>query len=403
MAEQVVISTEELSAPPQGIYAGEAWTPEQRLRHCLIRFQDGKIATIESDAHPSGDNIIDASDAIVIPGLVDLQVNGALGWSFQAEHRAHFGETAEFHRARGTTTFLPTLVSAPEQVLLASLATLADLIESSTFHLPGIHLEGPFLAPERRGAHEESALRLPHLDFTRRLVQAARGHLKLVTLAPELPGALQVIDYLHTQGIRVAAGHTNATFDEMRRAVSAGLSMVTHTGNQSDWPHRAVGTLGFMASEPGSVGALLAIPELGGSVIMDGYHFHPALLQPLLRLKTPSQLFLVSDAATAAGCPPGDYDQGGLNLTVHPAGFATSRRGGNVLAGSMITLFDALRRAVELAGVSFPDAVAMASRAPARYLGIDPQAGQIAVGANAHLLIVERNLQLRQVIALSRS
>lgn len=383
----------------QGVYSGEMWTPDHCLYNCLIRFQEGKISSIESGAPPGGNGILDASDAIVIPGLVDLQVNGALGWSFQAEHRAHFAEIVEFHRARGTTTFLPTLVSAPEQILQASLAALADLIETSAFDLPGIHLEGPFLSPERRGAHEESALQLPDLDLMRRLVQAARGHLKLVTLAPELPGALDVIEYLHTQGIRVAAGHTQATFEEMRRAVRAGLSMVTHAGNQSDWPRRAMGALGFMTSEPGTVGALMAMPQLHGSVIMDGYHFHPALLGPLVRLKTTRQIFLVSDAATAAGCPPGDYELGGLSLTIHPEGFAQSRRGGNFLAGSIITLLDAVRRAVVRAGIPFPDAVTMASAAPARYLGIEAHAGQIAVGSSAQLLILERDLQLRQVVS----
>jgi N-acetylglucosamine-6-phosphate deacetylase len=220
----------------------------------------------------------------------------------------------------------------------------------------------------------------------------------MATLAPELPGAVEVIAYYAAQRAIVSAGHSAATYADIQRAVTAGLSFVTHAGNASDWPHRAMGDFGFMASEPGLVGALMAERALGGSVILDGYHFHPALLQPLLHLKGVDRLLLVSDASTVAGCPAGDYESGGLRVTVHPEGFATSGRGGGWLAGSTITLLDAMRNAVNLSNISLQDAVTMASRGPAQWLSISGRKGQLCAGADADILVLNRDLSLQHVI-----
>jgi N-acetylglucosamine-6-phosphate deacetylase len=390
----------------QAILAGQVWTPRQCLLNCLVTVADGKVAGLteaSGERVPDGPGLLDASDGIVIPGLIDLQVNGALGWSFQAANHDHYADIVAFHLAAGTTTLLPTLVTAGEETLLDSLSALARFLDgASPATLPGIHLEGPFLSPERRGAHDESALRAPDLELTRRFVQTARGRLRMVTLAPELPGAIPLIEYLARQGVIVSAGHTNATLAGMRRATASGLSFVTHAGNASDWPHRAPGELGFMASEPGVVGALLAEPDLGGSVILDGYHFHPALLSPLLCLKGPERLILVSDASSVVGCPPGDYDDGEIRATIHPQGFATSGRGGGWLASSVITLLPAVQRAVRLAGISPQDAVTMGSLGPARLLGIADRKGRLGIGSDADLLVLNADLSLRHVIAGGR-
>jgi N-acetylglucosamine-6-phosphate deacetylase len=390
----------------QAVLAGQAWTPRRCLLNCLITVADAKIAALAEASGSSfraSEGFLDASDGIVVPGLIDLQVNGALGWGFQAADRDRFSEVVAFHLAAGTTSLLPTLVTADEQTLLQGLRALADLVEEpSPPTLPGIHLEGPFLSPERRGAHDEGALREPDPALTRRFVEAARGHLRMVTLAPELPDAVPTVEYLAGQGAIVSAGHTRATLAKIRRAMRSGLSFVTHAGNASDWPHRAPGELGFMASEPGIVGALLAEPALGGSVILDGYHFHPALLPPLLRLKGVERLMLVSDASPVAGCPPGDYESGGLRVTVHPQGFATSGRGGGWLAGSTITLLQAVQRAVGLAGVPPQEAVAMATLGPAQLLGLENRKGRLAVGCDADLLVLNADLSLRHVIASGR-
>ena len=377
--------------------AGSLYTPTRRLDDAWIEVQDGKIFSIETangESHPTHD----FSDAIVIPGLVDLQVNGALGYSFQAEHRDHFDAILDYHCSAGTTTLLPTLVTAPEETLLHSLSILARFICEQAAFLPGIHLEGPFLSPEKSGAHDPNALRLPDLDLAMRFYNAANGAIRILTLAPELPGTINLIQTLAGLGVIVSAGHTATTYDCMQQAMQAGLSLVTHAGNASDWPHRALGKLGFLASEPGLVGTLMSSPGLCGGVILDGFHFHPALLAPLLKLKGPDNLVLVSDASTIAGCPPGEYDGGGLRVTVHPEGFATSGRGGGWLAGSTITLLNAVQRSIRLAGIPLQTAVHMATLGPARLLGIAAHTGHLEPGANANLVVLNQDLSLRQVI-----
>ncbi|MBI3958105.1 MAG: N-acetylglucosamine-6-phosphate deacetylase [Chloroflexi bacterium] len=387
------------------LLAGQLWSPAGFEESVQLTFAAGRVCAWDAiPPHPPGaDGVLDARDAIVIPGLVDVQVNGALGWSFQAQHRAHFDAIVAHHLTAGTTTFLPTLITAHETTLTASLALLADYCAASpAATLPGIHLEGPFLSPEKSGAHDPAALRLPDEALLARFLAAANGQIRIVTLAPELPGALELIRNLTSQGIVVSAGHTAATYAQMQAAVDAGLSFVTHAGNASDWPHRAPRPEGFWGSEPGLVGALLADERLSGSVILDGFHFHPALVAPLAKLKAPHGLVITSDASTVAGCPPGEYSGGGLIATVHAAGYATSGRDGRWLAGSTITLLEAVRRGVTLAGLSLHTAVELASAVPAHHLGLAERKGHLGVGADADCLVLNEDLSLRCVIARGR-
>jgi N-acetylglucosamine-6-phosphate deacetylase len=398
------------------ILAMEVLTPLQELTCCEITIDNGKITEIRPLAAGATETAnateLDVREGIVIPGLVDLQVNGALGWSFQAHDRDHFEEILAFHLERGTTTLVPTLVTADKQTLLESLGTLADFLDASrasgAVTLPGIHLEGPFLSPQKTGAHDADVLHPPDLALAEQFNAAAQGKLAIVTLAPELPGARDVITYFVTQvmptgqPVIVSAGHSAATYSQMQEAIAAGLSFVTHAGNASDWPHRAMGELGFLTSQPGLVGSLMIESALGGSVILDGYHFHPALLAPLLHIKGAERLVLISDASPVAGCPPGEYKSGGVLATIHPEGFATSGRGGGWLAGSIITLLAAVQRAVNLAGISLQEAVTMATLGPARWLGLEHRKGQIRAGADADFVVLNRDLSLRHVIVGGR-
>lgn len=400
-----------MSAATLVVHCDQLWTPTGFQTQRSIIIQAGKIQALVAPSQAPADAIVlDARDAIAIPGLVDIQVNGALGWSFQAQHRDHYADILRYHAHGGTTTLLPTIITAPAATLRESLATLAayrtgpelaTVSNTVPMTLPGVHLEGPFLAPAKSGAHDPDALSDPSLDLMQEFVQAANGALKLVTLAPELPGSLPVIEYLHRQGIIVCAGHTAATYTDLQRAKAAGLRFITHAGNASDWPHRAPGPLGFMASEPGVVGTLLADPDFGAGIILDGYHFHPALLAPLVQLRG-DRIVLTSDASTVAGCPPGDYEGGGLRVTIHPQGFALSGFGGGWLAGSTIRLIDAVRRAVTLAGLPLHQAVTLASAAPAKLLGLSGQKGTLQPGADADLLLLDADLNLQTVIVKGR-
>ena len=382
------------------LLAGQVWSPAGFAKGVQLTFTAGRVSAWDalSPRPPGGDGVFDVRDAIVVPGPVDVQVNGALGWSFQA-HRAHFDAIVAHHLAAGTTTFLPTLVTADETTLTESLAVLADYCaDSPAATLPGIHLEGPFLSPEKAGAHDPAALRLPDLPLLERFLAGAKGQIRIVTLAPELPGALELIRALAARGIAVSAGHSAATFAQMQAAADAGLRLITHAGNASDWPHRAPRPEGFWGSEPGLVGSLLADDRLSGSVILDGFHFHPALVAPLAKLKAPHGLLITSDAAPVAGCPPGEYNSGGLLATVHAGGYATSSRDGRWLAGSTITLLDAVRRAVSLAGLSLHTAVGLASATPAHHLGLSERKGHLGLGADADCLVLNEDLSLRAVV-----
>ena len=388
-----------MSKPIRAVRAGKIWTPDGWLDDHTLTIVDGRISAVDPSGDNRADDALDVGDGVVIPGLVDLQVNGALNHGFQAQDRAYFVDILDYHLRVGTTTLLPTLVTAPESTLLESLTTLATLKTELPITLPGIHLEGPFLAPEKSGAHDATALHEPDLAMAQRFYDAVQGQLRLVTIAPELPGSTDVIRFFAEKDVIVSAGHSAAPYEAMRVAVDAGMTFVTHAGNASDWPYRAMGELGFMTSELGVVGSLMAIPDLGGGVIMDGFHFHPALLAPLLQVKGVDKLVLVSDASTVAGCPPGHYTSGGLIVEVHAEGYATSGRGGGWLAGSTITLLDAVQRAVKLAGLRLHDAVTMASLTPARYLNLHERKGHLQVGADADLLALDADLNLKYVIA----
>lgn len=387
------------------LLAGRVWSPAGFEEGVQLTLAAGRVSAWDalSPRRSGGDGVFDARDAIVVPGLVDVQVNGGLGWSFQSQHRAHFDAIVAHHLAAGTTTFLPTLVTADETTLTESLAVLADYCAASpAATLPGIHLEGPFLSPEKAGAHDPAALRLPDAELMLRFLDAAKGQIRIVTLAPELPGSLELIHTLAARGIAVSAGHSAATFAQMQAAADAGLALITHAGNASDWPHRAPRPEGFWGSEPGLVGALLADDRLSGSVILDGFHFHPALVAPLVKLKAPHGLLITSDAAPVAGCPPGEYNSGGLLATVHADGYATSSRDGRWLAGSTITLLDAVRRAVTLSGLSLHTAVGLASATPAHHLGLSERKGHLGLGADADCLVLNGDLSLRAVIVGGR-
>ena len=387
------------------IHAGAAYTSSGALRDVSIVLDAGRIRAIEAgfSAFATGAAVIDARDCIVTAGLIDIQVNGALGHSFQARDIAHVDDVLHYHISRGATSLLPTLITAPEDTLLASLRALAAAVARAG--LPGIHLEGPFLAPAKSGAHDPDALRLPDLALLKQLLDAATHDgvcaIHMLTLAPELPGSIALIQELARRGIVVCAGHSAATYDQMCAAVDAGLSFVTHAGNASDWPHRAENALGFMGSEPGVVGAFLSLDALAGAVILDGFHQHPALLKPLLRAKGRDRLALTSDASTVAGCLPGDYDAGGIAARVDTRGFARSLRGGNWLAGSTITLRDAVQNAVRLSGLDFSDAIALATTTPARVLGLAHK-GVIAPQADADLLVWSRAYDITHVIRSGR-
>jgi N-acetylglucosamine-6-phosphate deacetylase len=319
-------------------------------------------------------------DGLVVPGFVDVHVHGGGGASFQDGAAAEVSRVVQTHLAHGTTTMVASLVTDSLDHLAESCSALASSVESG--HLAGIHLEGPWLSPRRAGAHEPSQLVAPTYDDVARLVEAGRGHLRMVTLAPELPGALSVIPELVSAGVVVAVGHTDATYDETRAALEAGATAGTHLFNAMPPLHHR---------EPGPVAALLessAYVEL----VADGVHVHPSVLALAWR---DGRTTLVTDAMAAAGAADGEYRLGSLTVVVQDG--VARLPGSGVIAASTATLESSLRYAVAEAGIPLPEALAAVTSTPAAMLGL-AGVGRLEPGAWADLIELSDELEVDRVM-----
>ncbi len=325
-------------------------------------------------------------DGYLLPGFVDLQVNGYFGVEFQAADAASWAEVARRLPATGTTAFVPTLITAPLDSLAAALRTAAGFageLPGSGARMLGVHLEGPFIAPTRRGAHNPAWICDPTPTVIAALIEAGRGLLRLVTLAPERPGALDAIDQLVAAGVLVSVGHSDATAEQVAAAAGRGARMVTHLFNaQRPLGHR----------EPGVVGQALTDERLTSGLIADLYHVAGAVCGLAFRA-APGRIALVTDAAAPAGMPPGEYLLGGEPITLPPEEGAPPVRGDGTLAGSALRMDVAVANAVRV-GVPLTAAAAAATRIPADLIG-RPDLGRIAAGAAADLVWLGPDLRTR--------
>jgi N-acetylglucosamine-6-phosphate deacetylase len=304
---------------------------------------------------------------VELPGFVDLQVNGFAGVDFgdpalTPEHVRHavaaMGKT-------GVTRFLPTLITSSLEAFSSSARTL---VRAGHPAIAGIHMEGPYISPEDgpRGAHARAFVRGADVDDFRRRQEAADGRIRLVTLAPEVPGALRLIEHLAATGVRVAIGHTAATRAQVGDAVTAGATLSTHLGN---------GCAAVLPRHPNVIWEQLGEDRLLASFIVDGHHLPPATVRSMVRAKTPARSILVTDATAAAGMPPGRYTLGGQEVELAPDG-RVAAPGASNLAGSALRLDVAIGNAARYCGLPLGDVVPMASTRPAAYLGI-PAAGRV--------------------------
>jgi N-acetylglucosamine-6-phosphate deacetylase len=297
------------------------------------------------------------------PGFVDLQVNGFAGVDFNdpATTTDQVHQAAASMRAHGVTRFLPTLISAP----LARFERCArTLLAANEPAIAGLHQEGPYISPEDgpRGAHRREDVGPASIDDFKRRQESAGGRIRLVTLAPEVPGALALTEFLSANGVRVAIGHTAAAPSQVRDAVRAGASLSTHLGN---------GCANMLPRHPNFLWEQLAADELVASIIVDGHHLPPATVKAMVRAKTPGRVVLVTDAIAAAGQPPGEYQLGELKVRLDESG-RVAVPGQPNLAGSALSMDRAVANVVHFAGVTVEEALAMASTRPAAYLGIEP-------------------------------
>jgi N-acetylglucosamine-6-phosphate deacetylase len=316
---------------------------------------------------------------IAAPGFLDLQVNGFAGVDFMEADSDGYRRAGEALLETGVTAYLPTLITAPEERLVAALRGVPTSVAGP--RVLGAHLEGPFISPGRLGIHPAAARRDPDPALLERLLEA--GPVRLVTLAPELAGTDALIDYLHARGVVVSCGHTDATADEAEAAFDDGVRTVTHLFNaMRPFRHR----------DPGIAGAALARSDVIVQVILDGVHLAPETERIVWQL-TGGRMALVTDAIAGATMVNGSYHLAGLAVDVRD-GVVSGPDG--VLAGSALTMVEAVRNLHSL-GASLPDALEAASTVPARVLGLR-RVGRIADGLPADIVVLDDNLEIERVL-----
>ena len=394
-----------MSLPPSGVLSGgRVVTPEGVLSPGWIRLAGSRIDAVGPGEPPGPTRLplTDLGGAWVLPGFVDLHVHGGGGTSFTEGTAEDARRAAEFHRRNGSTTMLASLVTAPVADLEARAAMLAGLAAEGV--IAGLHLEGPFLAAARCGAQDPRHMIAPDVAAFASLHAAAAGQLRVITLAPELPGATDLITAAVQAGVIAAVGHTDATADVTSAAVDAGASHATHLFNGMRPLHHR---------EPGPVGALLDRDEVSCEVIADGVHLHDTAIRLVARAAGPGRLVLITDAMAAAGMPDGRYRLGSMWVDVaggearlaadagpgagaRPDAGAGSRVSG-AIAGSTATMASVVRHAVA-AGLPVTDVAAAASTNPARVLGLAGRTGALRPGLDADLVVCDEAFGLRAVM-----
>lgn len=363
-------------------------TPIQDLRDAVILVQGEKIVSVGRQDNvpvPDGANVMDVGDKIVAPGFIDLHHHGAMG-AYAAEGPDAVKKIAQYLVKTGTTGWLPT-VNALEGIKAIMQAKgegtgAADVI--------GIHMEGPFLAPKRVPGQEamDRGLREPSIELLGEFLEAAEGNLKLMGVAPELDGALELIREMRRVGVLPAIAHTKATYEQFMRAVEAGARHVTHTYNVMT---------GFHHRKPGVVGGVLTCDQVTAELIADGFHVSPPAMDILIRCKGVDKVAVITDCTPLAGLPDGTYEMFGRQI-IKKNGISrlagTSSEQDNTMAGSEWPMNHNIFNLTNLVGVSLMDAIRMATLTPTTIVGVGRYKGSIEPGKDADLVVIDEKIQV---------
>lgn len=360
-----------------------------------VLVRDGKIRKVgpRHEVLDAGVKTIDAEGRLVCPGFIDLQVNGG-GGAFLTEDASYESvcTMAKTHSSFGTTSLLATVITSPENQIRAALSAVSDAARrgTGTATVLGAHLEGPFINETQRGTHDERYILRPSMQEFSAFYEASQGTLKLLTLAPELPGSLPLIEYAVARGVAVSIGHSAAKFSEVKTAVDAGATMATHVFN---------GMKDLDGREPGTVGGVLSIDRLRTGLIADGIHVHPMSMKVCIRAKGVEKVFLVTDAMPVVGTSMTSFRIYHKEISVREGGLYDPS---GTLSGSTLTMNRAVRVINEAVGIPLHEAIAMATMNPAGALGIDGQKGALEPGRDADIVICDKDLTINKVLVKGR-
>ncbi len=382
--------------------AASLLTPNQRVETPLLLVDDGKVVEVCSRAAreiPSNAKHVNFRDAVLAPGLIDLHIHGSAGRDVMDSDLNALHEIGTFLARHGVTSFFPTTVTAPLEKMFAALDRLASVIEaagkskdsgSPPCACPvGIHLEGPFLSHVRRGVHPPINLLQPSVQIFEQFWEASRGHIRLITIAPEMDGALAVIKAAAAKNVCVSMGHSDANLASTRAAIAAGARHATHTFNaMRPLNHR----------EPGILGQILTDARVSADIIADGIHIDPVIVDIFLKAKGEDAAVLITDAISATGMPNGRYRLGSMDVDVKDGTCLADGK----LAGSVLTLDRAVRNVMKFAQWEFQNALRLATANPARVSGISDRKGKLVPGADADISVFSPDGELRQVIVGGR-
>jgi N-acetylglucosamine-6-phosphate deacetylase len=356
-------------------------TPEGVVTDGYVRISGDHIAAVGT-GRPDGE--VETVDGVwLVPGFVDIHTHGGGGYTFTTGDPQQARGAAGFHLRHGTTTLLASLVTSPPELMLVATTSYAPLVAEGV--LAGIHFEGPYLSHARCGAQNPAFLRDPSTEELEKLLEAGDGAVRMVTIAPELPGALDAIRLLAANGVVAAIGHTDATYEQTLAGVAAGATVGTHVFNGMRPPHHR---------EPGPVFALLGAAPVVCEFIADGHHMHDGTLAFATTVTGPGRAALITDAISAAGMPDGGYELGGQRVTV--TGGVARLAGSGSIAGSTLTMDAAFRRVVG-AGVAIVDAARMAATTPSAAIG-RPDLGALEPGRRADLVVLDERLAVKKVM-----
>jgi N-acetylglucosamine-6-phosphate deacetylase len=372
------------------ITADRLITPERSIVDPLVVVDHGVIERMESRASaefPSAKQL-NFTGCTLVPAFFDIHIHCSAGRDVMEGTPDAFATVGKFLAQHGVGAYLPTTVTAAIDVTLQSLEGMSARIGNDTSGAKplGIHIEGPFLSPHKKGAHPASLLQTPSLALFDRMWQASEGKIRLMTIASELPNAEELIAHATGLGVRVSLGHSNADTAAARAGIRAGAVTATHTFNaMRQFDHR----------DPGLLGEVLTNDDLFAELICDGLHVHPDAVRLYWKAKGPERAMLITDAMSAAGMPDGNYKLGELDVRVINGRCVIDE---DTLAGSTLTLARAVRNFAEFTGASIDDVSKLASRNPARMTGFEAEAGSLAVGHAADITVLSAKNEVVETI-----